>query len=171
MRTAQASGSRKTAPWRCRVCAVAPGAGDAAAWGARLLEHAAVAWGGREGRVQRLAEVLSAPEAHLPAVIARRDALAAGQHCMLCVVCRACTRLMSKPLCSASDCSEMLRQADQRPMLHQPGVATHTSCCTPEIICYIAGATAAADEARTELWGNLWCDEVGGFLREHMIVG
>lgn len=70
---------RPTGKSRRRACTVAPDAGDAAAWGARLLEHAAVAWGGRDGRVQRLAEVLSALEAHLPAVVALRDALAAGQ--------------------------------------------------------------------------------------------
>jgi hypothetical protein len=100
MRIAQASGMRKAAPWRCRVCTVAPDAGDAAAWGARLLEHAAVAWGGREGRVQRLAEVLAAPEAHLPSVIALRDALAAGRHCSLsCTWCgQQYIRLMLKPL-------------------------------------------------------------------------
>jgi hypothetical protein len=57
---------------------VAPDAGNAAVWGARLLDHAALAWSGSKDRVQWLAEVLS-PEAHLPALVAVRDALAAGQ--------------------------------------------------------------------------------------------
>jgi hypothetical protein len=75
---------------------VAPDAGDAAAWGARLLEHAACAWSGSEDRVQRLAEVVSAPEAHLPAAIAMRDALAAGEHHIQWHNVRV-TRLLMKP--------------------------------------------------------------------------
>ena len=61
-------------------------------------------WGGHEGRMQQLAEVLSAPEAHLPAVIALRDALAAGQHCCHHVVCRACIRQSHSSVSNCNQC-------------------------------------------------------------------